>query len=451
MTSNLQPETRNLQPAAGDLQPITIDGFPQAIIHFDGDAFFASVEQAVHPEWKGRPLVTGQERGIIACASYEAKALGIQRGVALHAAQRMCPTLIVVPSDYETYSLYSKRMFDIARRFTPLVEEHSIDEGFADLTGLRRLYHCSYEDIARRFQAAVQGELGIGVSVGLSLSKSLTKLCSKFRKPHGFTAVAGYHIHLLLARTPLAKVWGFGPNTVALLTKLGLRTALDFVRRPEAWATQLLGKIGRELWNELRGTAVYPVVTEEKSARYTVSKCKTFTAPSADREFVLAKLLRNIESACIKLRRHQLRARTLVVVLRQKDYSQAGLEVRLERATAATQEIAPVAAALGARLYRPGVEYRSTMIVLGGLEDDRERQRELFADNAHLDKLERASAAIDTVNGLFGKHKLGLGSALYLDQHAVTARDLQPWRKQNLLPGETARQHLFLPRWAITV
>jgi DNA polymerase-4/DNA polymerase V len=433
---NLQPETCNLPSATGNLQPITLDGFPQAIIHFDGDAFFASVEQAVHPEWKGRPLVTGQERGIIACASYEAKALGIQRGVALHVAQRMCPTLVVVPSDYETYSLYSKRMFDIARRFTPLVEEHSIDEGFADLTGLRRLYHCSYEDIARRFQAAVQGELGIGVSVGLSLSKSLAKLCSKFRKPHGFTAVAGYHIHLLLARTPLAKVWGFGPNTVALLTKLGLRSALDFVRRPEPWAAQLLGKIGRELCNELRGTAVYPVVTEEKSARYTVSKCKTFTAPSADREFVLAKLLR---------------ARTLAVVLRHKDYSQDGLEVRLDRATAATQEIAPVAAALGARLYRPGVAYRSTMIVLGGLEDDRERQRELFADNAHLDKLERASAAIDTVNGLFGKHKLGLGSALYLDQHAVTARDLQPWRKNNLLPGETARQHLFLPRWAITV
>ena len=440
-----------MQPETSNLQPITIHGFPRALIHFDGDAFFASVEQSVHPEWKGRPLVTGQERGIIACASYEAKALGIQRGVALHEARRMCPTLLVVPSDYETYSLYSKRMFDIARRFTPMVEEHSIDEGFADLTGLRRVFHCSYEELARRFQAAVQAELDIGVSVGLSLSKSLTKLCSKFRKPRGFTAVAGYHIHLLLARTPLEKVWGFGPNTVALLTKLGLRTALDFVLRPEAWAAQRLGKIGRDLWHELRGDSVYPVNTEEKSARYTVSKCKTFTAPSADREFVLAKLLRNVESACIKLRRHQLRARTLAVALRQKDYSQNALEVRLDRATAATQEIAPVAAALGAHLYRPGVEYRSTMIVLGGLEDDRERQRELFSDNAHLDKLERASATIDSVNEQFGKHKLALGSALYLDQHVVTPRDLQPWRKNNLLPGETARQHLHLPRWAITV
>jgi DNA polymerase-4/DNA polymerase V len=450
-TCNPQLATFSPQHGTCDPQPVTIHSFPRAIIHFDGDAFFASVEQAIHPEWKGRPLVTGQERGIIACASYEAKALGIKRGVALHAAQRMCAGLIVVPSDYETYSLYSKRMFDIARRFTPEVEEYSIDEGFADLTGLRRLFHCSYEDIARRFQETVRAELDIGVSVGLSLSKSLAKLCSKFRKPRGFTAVAGYHIHLLLARTPLEKVWGLGPNTVALLTKLGLRTALDFVQRPLSWAEKLLGKIGREIWHELRGEAVYPLVIGEQSARYTVSKCKTFTAPSADREFVLAKLLRNVESACLKLRRHQLRARTLVVALRQKDYSQDALEIRLNRATAATQELAPVAAALGARLYRPGVEYRSTMIVLGGLEEDRERQRELFADNAHLDKLERASATIDEVNGQFGKHKVGLGSALYLDRHPVTARDRQPWRKQNLLPGETARQHLHLPRWDITV
>src|SRR5512137_2355708 len=95
--------------------PFALHSFPRAIIHFDGDAFFTSVEQSVHPALKGRPVVTGKERGIIACASYEAKALGISRGIALHEAKRMCPQLVVLPSDYETYSIYSKRMFDIAR------------------------------------------------------------------------------------------------------------------------------------------------------------------------------------------------------------------------------------------------------------------------------------------------------------------------------------------------
>lgn len=432
-------------------QPFTLHSYPQAIVHFDGDAFFTSVEQALHPNLKGRPVVTGQERGIIACASYEAKALGIKRGVALHEARRMCPDLVVLPSDYETYSLFSKRMFDIARRFTPMVEEYSIDEGFADLTGLRRLFHTSYEEIARKIQQTIGAELGLTVSVGLSLSKSLAKLCSKYRKPRGFTAVAGYHIHLLLQKTPLEKVWGFGPNTVPLLTKLGLRTAYDFTIRPEAWAEKLLGKIGRELWGELRGEMVYLVTTEEKSAQFTISKCKTFTAPSAEREFVLAKLIRNVESAFIKLRRHQLRARSLVVALRKKDYSQMALEARLGRATASTQEIIPLVTQLFEQLYTSGVEYRSTVVVLGRLEPDREQQRELFEDNLRIEKLERASAAIDAINEHFGKHTVSMGTGLFLAQHRTTERDTVPWRKTELLAGETERQRLKTPRLAVTV
>jgi DNA polymerase-4 len=116
-------------------------------MHMDGDAFFTSVEQSMHPRLKGRPVVTGKERGIIACASYEAKALGIKRGVSLWEAKRICPDLVVLPSDYESYSIYSKRMFEIMRRYTPEVEEYAIDEGFADLTGMRRLFRCSYPGI----------------------------------------------------------------------------------------------------------------------------------------------------------------------------------------------------------------------------------------------------------------------------------------------------------------
>jgi len=117
---------------------LNLRSWPQAILHIDGDAFFTSCEEAVHPELKGKPLITGGERGIVACASYAAKALGIKRGVPLHEAKKICPGLIVLPSDYETYSLFSRRMYNIVRRFTPQVEEYSIDEAFADLTGLRR-------------------------------------------------------------------------------------------------------------------------------------------------------------------------------------------------------------------------------------------------------------------------------------------------------------------------
>ncbi|MBT8043060.1 MAG: DNA polymerase IV, partial [Pontiella sp.] len=234
-------------------QPIINASFPQAILHVDGDAFFTSVEQAMHPELKGRPVVSGKERGIIACASYEAKALGIKRGIGLWEARKKCPDLVVLPSDYESYSIYSKRMFEIMRRYTPVVEEYSIDEGFADITGLRRLHHMSYKNIALKLQREIFQELDLTVSIGLSLSKGLCKIASDYRKPHGLTAVRGRHIHLFLKRIPLEDVWGFGPNSVQLLRKHGLQTAYDFVRRPEKWAGKMMGKPGREIWHELRG------------------------------------------------------------------------------------------------------------------------------------------------------------------------------------------------------
>src|SRR3990170_6086875 len=128
-------------------QPITISSWPRAILHLDADAFFASCEQAMHPELKGKPVITGRERGIVAAASYEAKARGVKRGMRLSEVKKVCPDAVLLPSDYETYSLFSLRMFEILRRFSPMVEEYSIDEAFVDLTGLRRLYHAPYEEI----------------------------------------------------------------------------------------------------------------------------------------------------------------------------------------------------------------------------------------------------------------------------------------------------------------
>src|SRR5215217_2231556 len=131
-----------------DSQPLTLSSYPQAILHIDGDAFFASCEQAGNPKLKGKPVITGKERGIAASMSYEAKARGVTRGMRLSEIKRLCPDAIILPSDYETYSLLSQRLVAIVRRYTPEVEEYSIDEVFADLTGLRRPLRMSYEAMA---------------------------------------------------------------------------------------------------------------------------------------------------------------------------------------------------------------------------------------------------------------------------------------------------------------
>jgi DNA polymerase-4 len=121
-------------------QPLMLGSYPRAILHIDGDAFFASCEQAANPKLRGKPVVTGMERGIAASMSYEAKARGVTRGMRIRDIQKACPEVVLLPSDYETYSLLSTRFFAIVRRYTSDVEEYSIDECFADITGYRRVY-----------------------------------------------------------------------------------------------------------------------------------------------------------------------------------------------------------------------------------------------------------------------------------------------------------------------
>ena len=128
--------------------PFSIHSFPRAILHIDGDAFFASCEQARDPALQGRPVICGKERGIAASMSYEAKARGVTRTMRLSEILRLCPDAVILPSDYETYSLLSKRFYSIVRRYTSEVEEYGIDECFADITGLRSVYKMSYEKIA---------------------------------------------------------------------------------------------------------------------------------------------------------------------------------------------------------------------------------------------------------------------------------------------------------------
>jgi len=431
--------------------PLMLSSFPRAILHVDGDAFFTSVEQAMHPQLKGRPVVTGKERGIIACASYEAKALGIKRGVGLWEAKKMCPGLVVLPSDYESYCIYSRRMFEIMRRYTPEVEEYSIDEGFADITGMRRLFRCSYREIAEQMKASIHRELDLTVSVGLSCSKSLAKIASDYRKPHGLTEVRGKHIHLFLQRVPLADIWGIGPSAQQLLGKYGLKTAYDFVLRDEKWVRKMLHKPGWEIWMELRGNAVKKLEQEARPPKTTIMKGKTFSAPSTDRDYIYAKLIRNLESAFIKLRRHRLGARELCVYLSRKDYDQKGCSISFSRGVSNAMEITQAVETMFDRLYVAGIEYRSTMAVLGGLEDDRTRQYDLFEDRVQVERMREVGQVVDGINRRYGKHRIFLGTGLVLRGIEVNERDEPCWRKMNLLEGETKRRRIRIPLLDIRV
>ena len=433
--------------------PITIHSWPRAILHLDADAFFASCEQAVHPELRGKPVITGKERGIVAAASYEAKARGVQRGMSLPEIKKVCPDIIIVPSDYETYSIFSLRMFEILRRFSPDVEEYSIDEAFVDLTGLRRSFHGPYGMIARKMQEAVETELGITVSVGVSLSKVLAKIASKHNKPHGLTLIPGREIHLYLENLPVEKVWGIGPNTTAFLKKFGITTALQFVKKDEEFICKYFSKPYQEIWQELNGISVYPVVAESKSTYQSISKAKTFTPPSDDETFVFAQLSRNLENACAKARRHNLVANRLIVFLRTQDFRDTGVELKLTRPTAFPSDLfGPLREGFN-RLYQARKLYRQTGVVLADLKPENRVQYSLFEDPAKIEKAVKVYSIVDQLSEKFGKytvhHAASLPTKLQV-QHEGDRGDI-PKRKDNLFKGENRRQRLGLPMIQIKV
>ncbi len=425
----------------------TLHSWPRAILHLDADAFFASCEQAIHPELRGRPVITGKERGIVAAASYEAKSRGVKRGMRLSEVKEVCPEVVILPSDYETYSLFSVRLFEILRRFSPDVEEYSIDEAFVDLTGLRRSYHGSYETISHKIQETVERELGLTVSIGLSITKVLAKIGSRHRKPRGFTVIPGRDIPPYLEGLPVDKVWGIGPNTAAFLRKFGIVTALQFARRDERFIKNQLSKPYQEIWHELNGRSVYPVTTESKSSYQSISKAKTFTPPSADETFVFAQLAKNMENACIKARRHRLAATRLILFLRTKEFRNDGIEVKITRPTAYPSDLfGPLQAGFN-RIFRPGLSYRQTGVVLSGLVSEAGLQYTLFDDPARIEKMSRIYQAVDELSRMYGKYTVHHAASLPTKiqaQHEGERGDV-PARATDLFRGENKRQRLGLP------
>jgi DNA polymerase-4/DNA polymerase V len=428
---------------SGDL--FSLRSWPQAIVHIDGDAFFTSCEEAIHPELKGKAIITGGERGIVACASYPAKKIGIKRGVPLHEAKRLCPGLIVLPSDYETYSLFSQRMFGVMRRFTDQVEEYSIDEAFADITGMRRALRSSYETIAANMKKEIERELGLTVSVGLSLTKVLAKVASKHQKPNGLTIIPGRAIALYLQDLPVGNIWGIGPATTSYLGKMGIRTALEFARLSEDAVKKKFTKPGVEVWQELRGESVYPVTTEEKSTYASISKTKTFAPPTSDPVYLFAHLLRNLESACIKARRYKLAANKIVPFLKTQNFEGTSCEIQLSRPSGQPLELVDLLQQAFHDLFRKSELYRATGIVLVDLVPDTVRQYALFEDPVKAEKIRAVYAAVDALSSKYGKHTLHLGGSHAIETQGAGKRGVPTVREQTRFYGETKRQHLNLP------
>lgn len=421
--------------------------YPRAILHIDGDSFFASCEVAKNPALKGKPVVTGKERGIASAMTYEAKRKGVIRGMRISEIKKICPEAVILPSDYETYSLYSLRMYNIVRRYTPEVDEYSIDECFADITGLRGLYHLSYEKIAEKIKIELDHELGMTFSIGLAPTKVLAKVASKWAKPSGLTFIPLNKAHEFLTKLPIEKIWGIGTQTSALLNKFGIKTAYDFVERDKEWVSKHLAKPYFEIWQELRGEYVYKINTGEKSIYKSISKTKTFTPSSNNKEYVFAELSKNIENACIKARRYNLATSEIIFFLKTQDFKYYSAQVKFFQTVSVPQAILEAIVESFNKIYVPNTLYRATGIVLEKLVENSNIQMDLFNNNLNTEKEKVIYDYVDTISHKFGKHAIFLGSSFkaMVNNSHLGERGERAERKTDLFKGETSRRRLNIP------
>lgn len=422
--------------------------FPRAILHIDGDSFFASCEVAKDPRLRGKPVITGKERGIVSACTYEAKTLGIKRGMRLFEVRKLCPDAIILPSDYETYSLFSNRMYAIVRRWSPTVEEYSIDECFADLTGLRRLHHMPYPAMAAAIKRDLDRELGMTFSLGVSATKVLAKIGSKWKKPNGLTIIPLKDAKKFLEKTPIGNIWGIGPNTAAYLHQFDVRTAFDLARKEEAWVRARLSKPGFEIWKELNGEVTNEIDADGREAYQSISKTKTFTPPSRDAAFIFSQLSKNIENACIKARRWGLSTPLVFFFLKTQDFKYHGCEIKLSHATCVPQDILAAVSGYFPKIIRRGVEYRATGVALLKLQDEGATQLDLFGSALRTEGLKQVFASVDELCARYGKHAVFLASSFSAvggsaaGGKAQTERNELPARHMELFKGENARKRL---------
>ncbi len=388
--------------------------FPRAIMHVDGDGFFAGCEVAKDPSLRGKPVIVGKERGMALAMTYEAKARGVRRGMTLSEARALCPDAIFLDADHESYELFSHRMNHIIERFSPDIERYSVDESFADITGMRLPLKMSYEEIATSLKETLHRELGMTFSIGVAPTKVLAKIASNFKKPDGLTVIPGRDIETFLAKFPIGDVWGIGRQTSAYIDKLGIANTIDFASKPEGWVKERFSKPYQEIWRELRGESCMPLRAGTRKPYASLMRTRTFAPRANDPEFLLAELSRHIEVVCARAREHGLSGKTLTFFLKTQSFRYDGATLRLSRATHVPEELFPLARERFEELHRKGVRYRACGATLADLSPVRATQLDLFDETLRVIRWEKVYERVDEINRESGRSLVHLASSAHL-------------------------------------
>jgi DNA polymerase-4 len=369
------------------------------ILHVDMDAFYASVAELDHPEYKGKALVVGAgTRGVVLSANYEARKFGIRAAMPVGRAKRMAPHAIFIAPEHHRYSEISERVMAIFHSYTPLVEPISLDEAFLDVTGSQKLFGTGRE-IAAKIREQVEKEEGITCSVGLAQSKFIAKLASQHCKPNGMLEIKSDRILEFLHPLPVRAIWGVGPKTAESLERLGLHTVSDIAHTPRATLIRALGEsTGASLYELAWGRDYRDVVPDEPEK--SIGNEETFSEDLDNPEEILREFLRMTEKATARLRERSLFAKTISIKIKFADFSSLTRSKTVPIAIDNTHDTYEVVKALYLALRNDGARIRLVGVSFSQLQEGAPVQLELGARERGW---READTAIDRAQARFGR------------------------------------------------
>ncbi len=289
------------------------------IIHVDMDAFYASVEQRDNADLRGKPVAVGgsSKRGVVAAASYEARAFGVRSAMPSVTAQRQCPDLIFVKPRFEAYKAVSRQIRDIFARHTNIIQPLSLDEAYLDVTHDKQGIGSAVK-IAKAIRAAILQETGLTASAGVSYNKFIAKLASDQNKPDGLCVILPEQGPDFVASLPVRRFHGVGPRTAEKMAKLGVHTGADLAHRDEAWLAEHFGTWGGYLFQAARGIDHRPV--NANAVRKSIGAESTYFDDKRSEAELRDALDEIVEIVWDRIERHQAQGKTLVLKARYSDF-----------------------------------------------------------------------------------------------------------------------------------